>query len=67
MAKNKQPARPYYPVKHEHADSLAAYEQAATMLYNAVTLAINYGEGNKVLEALREPSEAFRKAAYGDE
>lgn len=65
-------ARPYVAVKHEHADSLAAYELAATMLYNSVTAALHLIDlvkderARKMLENMRVHAENFHNAAYGN-
>lgn len=77
MAKKKEPAKPYYSVAHEYADSFEAFKNASSSLYNAVTSLISLEEDlkenptseaiEKILGVLRERAEQYRQAVYGDE
>lgn len=71
MARKQDPARPYWPVRHEHDAALKAYTDAATMLHNAVTTAISLAKtpemAMSLIQTLKTHADAFQKAALGDE
>lgn len=77
MAKKKEPAKPYYSVAHEYADSLEAFKAASSNLYTSVTSLLSMEDHlkeqpssqavEKILSVLRDRSEEYRKAVYGDE
>lgn len=71
MARQKDPIRPLYPVKHEYEAAMKAFLEAATMLYNAADTAVKLAETKEAaqrgLMALKPHLEAYRLAVYGDQ
>ena len=71
MARKKDPAKPYNSIKHEHADSLKAFEDAAMMLHNMVNTALSLAktpeQSHRLIASLKEHNENFRRAAFGED
>jgi hypothetical protein len=68
--RKKPPVKPYYAIKHEHADSLQQFEEASMMLFNTVTAVLEASElvtdpkARTLLETLRTQAEKYRKRVY---
>ncbi len=70
MAK-KEPARPYFDVRHEYDASMQAYQSAVSMLHSAVSTAVQLAktpeQAMRLIATLKEHNDAFHKAAFGDD
>lgn len=71
MLRNKKPARPLFPTKHEFTASLDAYIAAVHTLASAAEFVIQYGDDPKAMKTLlpklKEAHEAYRKATYTED
>ena len=71
MPRKQELPKPFWSTKHEFDASFKAYNEAATMLHQAVKSAIELGTtpdtALRCMKILKERESAFAKAAYGDE